>query len=259
MLLLKTVCAGSMAREGGLLVCKMVNRWARYQAGLTVAHLYPGQPGACACGCGQPLSGRRTRWASKECSNRAYIAFAIVKGDGKIIRQELWKMDQGCCRSCGVFDDFWQADHVLEVALGGGACGIENLQTLCRSCHAEKTASFKAVPVQAELFATGDHLVHDPLERAWGHRVGTSEDVRCNAGIGVDDKAAPVLHVLTRNRRHILERFWGERSGLGEVNFHDSNLAIRPVMQDQVRIHANEYSSNGHIGPLLVEQCDIEL
>lgn len=31
--------------------------------------------------------------------------------------------------------DFWQADHKLAVALGGGLCGIDNFQTLCTTCH----------------------------------------------------------------------------------------------------------------------------
>ena len=35
---------------------------------------------------------------------------------------------------------FWQADHVLAVANGGGESGLENSQTLCTPCHKEKTA-----------------------------------------------------------------------------------------------------------------------
>ncbi|CAE7540133.1 smrc-1 [Symbiodinium sp. CCMP2456] len=34
----------------------------------------------------------------------------------------------------------WQADHILPVWQGGGACGLENLQTLCASCHNLKTS-----------------------------------------------------------------------------------------------------------------------
>lgn len=36
--------------------------------------------------------------------------------------------------------DFWQADHILAVAEGGGSCGLENLRTLCVPCHAGKCA-----------------------------------------------------------------------------------------------------------------------
>ncbi len=36
-------------------------------------------------------------------------------------------------RSC------WAADHIRPVVEGGGACGIENLRTLCWRCHAGET------------------------------------------------------------------------------------------------------------------------
>ena len=38
----------------------------------------------------------------------------------------------------------WQADHILPVAEGGGACGLENLQTLCTVCHTRKTSEQRA-------------------------------------------------------------------------------------------------------------------
>ena len=34
--------------------------------------------------------------------------------------------------------DFWQADHIVAVAEGGGSCGLENLRTLCVPCHTSK-------------------------------------------------------------------------------------------------------------------------
>jgi 5-methylcytosine-specific restriction endonuclease McrA len=34
----------------------------------------------------------------------------------------------------------WQADHIHPVGLGGGGCGLENIQTLCHRCHAQKSA-----------------------------------------------------------------------------------------------------------------------
>jgi 5-methylcytosine-specific restriction endonuclease McrA len=37
---------------------------------------------------------------------------------------------------CPKKGDFWQADHILAVAEGGGDCGLENLRTLCVPCHA---------------------------------------------------------------------------------------------------------------------------
>jgi superfamily II DNA or RNA helicase len=35
--------------------------------------------------------------------------------------------------------DYWEADHILPVAEGGGECDLTNLQTLCVPCHAAKT------------------------------------------------------------------------------------------------------------------------
>lgn len=34
----------------------------------------------------------------------------------------------------------WNADHIVEVQDGGGASGLENIQTLCYWCHLDKTA-----------------------------------------------------------------------------------------------------------------------
>lgn len=36
---------------------------------------------------------------------------------------------------------FWEADHIVPVCEGGGACGLENLRTLCVPCHREATRS----------------------------------------------------------------------------------------------------------------------
>ena len=40
--------------------------------------------------------------------------------------------------------DFWQADHIVAVAEGGGGCGLDNLQTLCTPCHGIETASLRS-------------------------------------------------------------------------------------------------------------------
>ena len=34
----------------------------------------------------------------------------------------------------------WQADHTVAVIDGGGLCGLENMRTLCVTCHTDKTA-----------------------------------------------------------------------------------------------------------------------
>lgn len=39
---------------------------------------------------------------------------------------------------------FWQADHITPVVEGGGACGLDNLRTLCVPCHKAETAKLAA-------------------------------------------------------------------------------------------------------------------
>lgn len=38
----------------------------------------------------------------------------------------------------------WQADHVIEVADGGGECDLSNFVSLCINCHKRKTAETRA-------------------------------------------------------------------------------------------------------------------
>ena len=154
-----------------------MNPFARYQRGLAMEQIFPSREGECSCGCGMPLTGQRRRWASTKCNQSAYIHFAIIKGNGRIIRQELWKRDHGFCRKCGVLDDRWQADHIVEVVRGGSACDLSGFQTLCLECHHEKTKQLQAIPPQLELFAIGANLVHGPHERFGGAYVLTGEDV----------------------------------------------------------------------------------
>lgn len=39
---------------------------------------------------------------------------------------------------------WWEADHIVPVAEGGGQCGPENYRTLCCRCHAEETQKLLA-------------------------------------------------------------------------------------------------------------------
>lgn len=118
----------------------MLNKFSRYQQDFQMHHMYPiRNDGFCACGCGKILSGKQTRWASEKCSNDSYLKFAVIKGSNDVIRELVFERDQGFCRNCGVYDEKWEADHIIPIHQGGGACELENFQTLCPDCHLEKT------------------------------------------------------------------------------------------------------------------------
>jgi len=109
-------------------------------------YLFPLIKGKCACGCGNLLTGRKRKWFSKQCMLTSLHQFYIIKGDNSAIRENLYSIESGFCRECGVFDSKWQADHILPVCKGGGACGIDNFQTLCVDCHKSKTSNLYGVP-----------------------------------------------------------------------------------------------------------------
>eukprot|EP00963_Diacronema_lutheri_P001794 scaffold116_cov334-Pavlova_lutheri.AAC.14 len=44
----------------------------------------------------------------------------------------------------------WQMDHIIEVAAGGGGCGLENVQTLCVPCHGLKTKEYLKISAQSK-------------------------------------------------------------------------------------------------------------
>ena len=117
----------------------MIDIYSRYQKNFNLYELYPSIKGKCACGCGKPLTGRRTRWATNNCVNIPLAKYSIIKGDVSVIREELYKRDKGKCSRCNKYTDYWEADHILAVKDGGGGCNLDNFQTLCYVCHKKKT------------------------------------------------------------------------------------------------------------------------
>lgn len=117
-----------------------LDKFKRTQPNFFLIDMFPSIKGFCACGCNTPLKGKQTRWADQKHVNNIYTQFAIIKGNSQIIRQELYKRDQGVCLKCGLINEKWEADHIIPVQHGGGACGLSNFQTLCQYCHKEKTA-----------------------------------------------------------------------------------------------------------------------
>ncbi len=54
----------------------------------------------------------------------ARLAELGIKGARRYLGQRLWEMD-----------------HVVPVSEGGGACGLDNLRTLCWRCHTKETTT----------------------------------------------------------------------------------------------------------------------
>lgn len=47
-------------------------------------------------------------------------------------------------RDWGTWSHLWEADHIVAVVEGGGACALDNLRTLCLRCHHKATADLAA-------------------------------------------------------------------------------------------------------------------
>ena len=65
----------------------------------------------------------------------------------KRLRERVYERDQGICAVCRVYDAKWEADHIHEM-WAGGPDDIDNLQTLCRRHHQEKTKN--QTPIRAK-------------------------------------------------------------------------------------------------------------
>ncbi|UZR95305.1 HNH endonuclease [Chondrinema litorale] len=135
-----------------------LDNFKRYQNGLTLDTLFPKLMGVCACGCANKLEGRRKKWYSDECRKKALFEFYIIKGDPTFIRKLLFEIDKGFCRSCGSSDEEWEADHIIPVTLGGGACGLDNYQTLCKHCHIEKS-KLDTIPNSSYVFTSRFNII----------------------------------------------------------------------------------------------------
>lgn len=153
----------------------MINNFNRYQKGLTLGHLFPKLDGFCACGCGFELISKRKKWFSRACQISALYQFYIIKGDNRAIRKVLFELQEGYCQICGVYDPNWQADHILPVHQGGGACAIDNLQTVCLDCHKLKTLN--AIPNSNNVKASCINIFHSSRDGFRAFSEGVSKDV----------------------------------------------------------------------------------
>lgn len=98
----------------------------------------PNKSKKCRCGCNKALTGRRTAWASTDCSRFAGDIQAIINGHTPTIKKYLMMYHGWSCVKCGVFSTI-KMDHIIGVKHGGGGCWLSNFQLLCHTCHVAKT------------------------------------------------------------------------------------------------------------------------
>lgn len=107
--------------------------------------------GVCACGCGVKLTGRKRRWATKDCIKFSIHVVDIIAGISSMVRYYIDLYNGGeFCFNCGceaeykerkdfTFYTLMHVEHIVPVHKGGGACWLNNYQFLCSDCHKEKT------------------------------------------------------------------------------------------------------------------------
>lgn len=115
--------------------------------------------------CEGPLEGRRVTFCSEPCVHEW-----LLRTDPGYLRLKVFERDKGRCLDCQEDTEklrrvllamssperekelraraypehwwprsLWAADHIREVAEGGGLCGLENIASLCVPCHQVKT------------------------------------------------------------------------------------------------------------------------
>ena len=69
-------------------------------------------------------------------------AAGLHRGGSGLAAELVRKIEQAAYLSFGLTSNrstYWDADHIIPVAEGGGECDLENLRTLCLKCHKETT------------------------------------------------------------------------------------------------------------------------
>ncbi|WP_034256933.1 HNH endonuclease [Adhaeribacter aquaticus] len=116
-----------------------INLYQRLQTHMAFKDMFPDRKdGFCSCGCGEPLSGRRRRWVSDDCSKFALAVWGIIDGQVGHIEYYVAKYNQRVCAICRARRDL-KVDHIVPVKHGGGGCWLSNFQLLCHTCHVSKT------------------------------------------------------------------------------------------------------------------------
>ena len=68
----------------------------------------------------------------------AYLELKRSRGAGRSRLLQHWGLKSITRRT------LWDADHIVPVAEGGGACDLSNIRTLCVRCHRDATRELRA-------------------------------------------------------------------------------------------------------------------
>lgn len=104
--------------------------------------LFPEESGTCRV-CGEPASGRRTRYCSERCSDIAAAVQSMFTWSS--VRRRILSRDDHTCQADGceacLPDESVElhVDHIRPVSEDGHPLDERNLITLCGECHDSKT------------------------------------------------------------------------------------------------------------------------
>ena len=137
-----------------------INHNHRHQTKIHAGNIFPKLDSPfCDCGCYKELKGRRTRWATHDCSQFVNGVLQIIIGYTDSIYRYLAKYHGECCSVCKrnngqIYNQdikhlpsyhhqhkvrVLNVDHILAVTNGGGGGWLTNYQLLCYKCHIVKT------------------------------------------------------------------------------------------------------------------------
>ncbi len=134
-------CRGSVPKPRRTFCgAECVQRWKlRTDPGYLRALVWARDRGICA-GCG--VNSKSWYRAVKARIARRMKAAGLHRGGSGLAAELVGKIEQAAYLSFGLTSNrstYWDADHIIPVAEGGGECDLDNLRTLCLKCHKETT------------------------------------------------------------------------------------------------------------------------